>query len=216
MKNFRSLLIVLAVFSAIIGGILLSNQMVVLTGEKIKIEVIPIDPSDLFRGRYVALNYDLSRLDDEFINEADLDRLKGFGETVYVTLDLDEEGFATAKMAYADKPESGLFLKGKVKFFSEPYQDWNRATRVPPPRPVDGESLPFEEDIPSPERVMKPGYIQIEYGIESFFLNPEDAKEAERGLWETEGKTYVEVSLSKDGKAVLTKLVVGETEYSSF
>lgn len=59
-------------------------------GKAYKFKTRPIDPNDPFRGKYIALNYEL----DSFETEEDWSTYKG---TVYVYLKTDPAGFAAIK-----------------------------------------------------------------------------------------------------------------------
>ena len=83
-------------------------------------KVTPVDPRDLFRGDYVILSYDFSRVSHEEIDGlSDKDRgswKKLEGRTVYVPLVPDSNGtHMRAGKATVVKPEAGLFLKGHMK-----------------------------------------------------------------------------------------------------
>jgi len=98
----------------------ISAQMLVLTteylnsvwplwfGTPVILKTAPVDPRSLFRGNYVRLNYDISNIKKELTKE----NLKR-GEVGYVTLK-EEEGFFTATGLQREKPESGLFIRGRV------------------------------------------------------------------------------------------------------
>lgn len=79
------------------------------TGTEIKVKVIPVDPRSLFRGNYARLNYDISRVSFEFES-----REPRMNEIVYVSLKQDEDGYYIKERVSYDKPEQGLFIKGRV------------------------------------------------------------------------------------------------------
>lgn len=94
------------------------NEKVFLTGDEIRLNVKPVDPRDLLRGQYVALNYDISEIQVE--ENADFKR----GETVYVTLIKEGEIYA-AQDVYKFKPSKNPYIKGKVDFIR-----WNYRTNT--------------------------------------------------------------------------------------
>jgi uncharacterized membrane-anchored protein len=75
-----------------------------LTGTTIFLKTMPYDPHDFFRGDYIYLNYELAN-----------QNLSNYtiGETIYVTISIDENGFAKFESFSKEKP-SGLYIKGKV------------------------------------------------------------------------------------------------------
>ncbi len=90
------------------------NEKVFLTGDEIRLNVKPVDPRDLLRGQYVALNYDISEIQVE--ENADFKR----DETVYVTLIKEGEIYA-AQSVYKFKPSKNPYIKGKVDFIRRTY-----------------------------------------------------------------------------------------------
>jgi uncharacterized membrane-anchored protein len=47
----------------IIGGFIGFKEFTLRTGEEVLLKTLPVDPRDLFRGDYVILRYDVSRVD---------------------------------------------------------------------------------------------------------------------------------------------------------
>ena len=81
-----------------------------VTGQEVKLKVIPIDPRSLFRGNYARLNYEISNVS---VSNKDDSRKPRQNEFVYVKLKQDEEGFFVADGATLDKPDEGLFIRGR-------------------------------------------------------------------------------------------------------
>ena len=92
MKN-KSLIYLVVLFQVLVlGGMFVKAFYPVMVGTPIKLKVLPIDPRDLFRGNYVNLNYDFSRIDlDSTPNDLDsitLSKLT-YGDELFVELALD-------------------------------------------------------------------------------------------------------------------------------
>lgn len=68
----------------------------------------PIDPFDVMRGDYVTLSYPGLQPEDAFLEE------RKMGDVVYVVLEISADQRATASEFTRNRPQSGLFLKGKV------------------------------------------------------------------------------------------------------
>jgi len=89
--------------------------LVVLLGEEVMLKTVPFDPRDQFRGDYVQLQYEISRLDKGLLEEPELIE----GDNIYRRLEL----FAVLKPSgnvfvvdYITKaePDSGIYLQCTV------------------------------------------------------------------------------------------------------
>ncbi len=101
--------IVLFIFAGIIGVYLLYVSWPLLTGKTYILKPKPIDPFDLFRGQYLAINYEMSTIPSiEGANR---------GDTVYVQLEKDQEGIARYKKASLTPLPSSI--KGVVRYNNE-------------------------------------------------------------------------------------------------
>ncbi len=162
----------LLVLVAMIG--MLSTPL--LIGRTVLLQVVPVDPRDLFRGDYVTLSYAMSRMPVDGIAErlaadrapGDRYRRTGAEYPIYVTLEPTADGrhYRPAK-ASTQRPASGIYIKGRY------CDDW---------RP-DG---------------------SLRFGIESFYVPEgtgrkyEDARR-DRRLW-------AEVAVTPWGQATLRNL----------
>ena len=92
MKN-KSLIYLVVLFQLLVlGGMFAKAFHPMIVGTPIKLKVLPIDPRDLFRGNYVNLNYDFSRIDlDSIPNDLDSMTLSTltYGDELFVELALD-------------------------------------------------------------------------------------------------------------------------------
>ncbi len=77
-------------------------------GTPVILKTAPIDPRSLFRGNYVRLNYDISNIKKSLTQE----HFKR-GEVGYVTLK-EEDGIFIATGLHREKPESGVYIRGRV------------------------------------------------------------------------------------------------------
>ncbi len=130
------------------------NEVALATGERVRLATVPVDPLDLFRGRYVTLRYGISSLR---VN-GDVER----GATVYVPLTKGGGGVWSGSYATPIRPEGGTFIRGRVTS-----------------RPA--------------------GAVTIEYGIETYYADEDEAPELEQSAGR--GRLYVDVVLDDDGGA---------------
>jgi len=105
-KQLVGLIIVFLVILSVVISFISYNEWPKLTGDKIVLATQPVDPFDPFRGQYMRINYDISRLND----------ITGFeeGDTIYVLLEEDEQEIWRFKDTSMSKPDRGDFIKGKV------------------------------------------------------------------------------------------------------
>jgi uncharacterized membrane-anchored protein len=81
------------------------------TGKEIRVKTVPRDPRSMFRGNYARLNYDIARVHKKLI---DTDRQLRRGEIIYVSLEPGDDGLHHIASASLDKPNEGVFLRGRI------------------------------------------------------------------------------------------------------
>ena len=137
-------------------GLIGWNEVQLARGTEVRLRTVPVDPLDLFRGRYVRLRYDISSVR--------VPRDVAPGATVYVPLRREGEHW-TGGAATRERPDGGTFIRGWV---TEVYG----------------------------------GRAQIEYGIETYYADEDEAPRLERE------RLYVDVVLGPDGKARISGVEV--------
>lgn len=99
-------LIQLAVPAMMIRG----REHTLTHGERFLVKTAPIDPYDAFRGRYVWLSFAETTVPiapgESFTSK----------RSVYVTLSVDDEGFAHLEQASSRPPESGPYIRMRVSY----------------------------------------------------------------------------------------------------
>ncbi len=110
-----SLFVIVALVQLFIPAkMILDREKVLDSGKEFKFRTAPIDPVDPFRGKYITLRYDESVI--EVKPEEDWVR----GETIYVLLGTDADGYAKIESVSKVSPPIGKdFLKAKVNFVEE-------------------------------------------------------------------------------------------------
>ena len=88
--------------------------MTVFQGDTVRLRVIPIDPRDLFRGEYVILGYDISRLPrDSTLG------VPNPGDIVYVELGRKQGSMEWEAVKWSrHRPNRGIFLRGTIQSYS--------------------------------------------------------------------------------------------------
>jgi uncharacterized membrane-anchored protein len=74
--------------TAVLAYMVIDRVQLLRTGREIVLPIAPVDPRDLFRGEYVRLGYDISRVP---LSSLEGPPLKP-NETIYVTLEKKEDG----------------------------------------------------------------------------------------------------------------------------
>jgi uncharacterized membrane-anchored protein len=106
---------VAAVQAAVLGWMIWERAHLLASGREVVLEVVPVDPRSLFRGDYVILGYEISRMEPSGGSPQ-----PARGDDIYVTLQKTEGD--KWKMAGSGKePPAGtaadqVVLKGRVDF----------------------------------------------------------------------------------------------------
>jgi uncharacterized membrane-anchored protein len=80
------IVIVVAVQFLILCSVIAFKQYTIWTGETVLLKIQPVDPRDPFRGDYMVVSYEISRIDQE--------RMPGyFGDNGYVELVEGDDGY---------------------------------------------------------------------------------------------------------------------------
>lgn len=102
----------------LLGGMILIESLPLMIGERIILDVKPIDPRDFFRGEYVILNYGFNSLppDQEEKATSPWNRSNRHDdEAVYVPLQKDADGIHwTGTTATLTRPTGTKYLRGRV------------------------------------------------------------------------------------------------------
>jgi len=105
-------------------SMIIHREDILRTGALYRFRTEPVDPSDAFRGRYVALDVQASRMlikdKDEFER----------GEKLYAELTRDENGMAKIKKLTRKPPDSEDYLKVRVMYWFTRPIDGDKNRRV--------------------------------------------------------------------------------------
>ena len=149
------------------------------SGREITLKVVPVDPRDIFRGDYVVLGYEVSRILHATETNGPLPDDLTSGGTVYVRLTPDAAaGWKAANLssAYPDQlPPGDVILRGRI----------------------DG----LWEDAQT-----KTTHVNVVYGIESYFVPENTGRDLEQQV--RDKKIEAVVAVGADGETALKALVV--------
>jgi uncharacterized membrane-anchored protein len=118
-RERKILTVTVAAQLLILVGMIALRAVPLITGQTVLVRVQPVDPRDLFRGDYVTLSYDFSRIPPQGIEglpEKQWGKVsKWEGRAVYVPLVRDSiPGHWRAEKVTLLKPAAGPFIKGQM------------------------------------------------------------------------------------------------------
>jgi len=112
-ESRRSQIVIAAIVFqfVLLGAMIVKSAIPLITGNTYLVKVVPVDPRDLFRGDYVILGYDFSRLPGN-VNGL-VERDSRTGQPIFVTLVPDKDGkhWKAGKFSI-ERPASGVYLEG--------------------------------------------------------------------------------------------------------
>lgn len=112
----KKLILVALLWFVIIFGFIGSKQMVIYTGKEVILKVEPVDPRDIFRGDYVALSYDINRIELEEGSE-----YFHVGDTIYSILKKDNHYHVIDYVSKSLPQNNEMFIKGNIKQIDSEY-----------------------------------------------------------------------------------------------
>ncbi len=166
----------------ILLSLTLKPMMTLQLGQTIQLQTLPVDPTDLFRGDYIDLFYDMTQVD---IKETAVDGLPSDytpesirGKDIYVILAPVAGGTTYQVSRYSMTPPSDpLYLKGQIRYAY-----------------LKGIS-PQKDDL----------ILNIDFGIDRYFI--EENSGAQLDLATRSGKVLVTLKVYK-GFGVVTNLEI--------
>jgi uncharacterized membrane-anchored protein len=113
----RKTFIVVAVLLQILvlGYMAGEREHILRNGKIIYLRTAPIDPRDLFRGDYVRLNYEISRIRAHDLPRGDATRVAK-GAKVYVNLSENSNGLYELGHVSIHEPNTGIYLAGRSAY----------------------------------------------------------------------------------------------------
>ena len=184
MKTRRILVVLIVGGQLLLMLTLIARQEYRLhTWRPIRLRVKPLDPEALFRGRYVHLTYDFSRLET---TQSDWEK----GDTVYVQLTPDKQGLwqLSGFQRQRGQQPGSVYLRGRVDYI---YPDTERVG--------EGKDATW--------RRTGRYHLYVRTEIESYFMSERPAPQLEQ-LPRDKYEMTAEVVVANDGHAALKQLYV--------
>ena len=119
MKRGHKLALVVVLQLLILFGMVGFKYYTLNFGTPVLLKTAPVDPWDVFRGEYVRLGYEMSRINKAMIKE-DLSG-DSFGQRVYVVLEKKEK-YWEAVAVHQKRPrleENQVFIKAELQYYDE-------------------------------------------------------------------------------------------------
>jgi len=114
MKKSKALIVIILIWLAIAVILVCYNELLLRKGVVILLKTSPIDPRDIFRGDYVVLNYEISRINlREISTLINPDKIKA-GDTVYVVFDKIGDHWKPFELSNSKPKGFSTFIRGKV------------------------------------------------------------------------------------------------------
>ena len=122
MTKKKTFLLAIAIPLLILLAMTIKPQATVLFGQEIVLETKAFDPTDLFRGDYVAISLAISEIPK---SKVILPSDKVIRKNLYVGLKQEGKYYVVDQISEI-KPKQGVYLKGK---FQEIYTEFNNADK---------------------------------------------------------------------------------------
>ena len=130
-----------------LGAMIWFQKTKIRNSRLVVLKTVPYDTYSIFRGFYANLRYEISSIDENLIKDGKENKFKG-GEEVFVKLKKSQDAWVVDS-AYLKKPnDDSIYIRGRVPNFAG-FLDFDSSSRI----------------------------IDLDYGIESFFLNEKSAKD---------------------------------------
>lgn len=180
---FAAIIILVPVYVAV------SSQNVLNNGKLYKFKPMAYDPFDPFRGKFLRVNYETNNIRTKFDFEE--------GETAFVSIGVDEEGYAFFEEAFKTAPEKGDYLKTTIVWSGI---DARLQREIEMAIEEDDFSLGSLDTRSSVS-------IKIPDNMNKFFINEDDALKAEKVFARQREDIYIGVRIL-DGKAGIEDIYV--------
>ena len=189
MTRLRLMSLFAAAMSLFLIGMTTDHARKRAAGREVVLEVRPVDPRDLFLGHYAIINTALGRL-----NTADLAGDDDFaagghaGEDIYVALE-ESGGIAAPVAVYRQRPDSGLYIRGKIRSVSRNWHD-------------DGAPAAHT--------------LHARFNIERYFASPRRAREIEDRVAarsEDDIRPHIILAVSPSGDAIIKGIEIDGERY---
>jgi len=184
------LILAALIMTALLGQIVAERIAILSSGTEVRLETVPVDPRDIFRGDYVILTYAISRLPLDRLS----DKPDSFaeGDKVYVSLDEGEDGFWHA-ISISHEPTDQYTTTVPIQ---------GHITWIDALSPVATAPDAGTDQRPCPDC----RYAQITYGIESYFVPEGEGLVLEE--MRDDGQVAILAAVAENGTAAIKGIIL--------
>lgn len=194
-KHFKNYLYAMILPLVILFSMTILPIYTLTNGTEFLLKTKPVDPTDLFRGDYVILDYEISEIKLDKLDQELQDKLKSAspyelqGKDIYVVL---RKGKTYHEVTHAtlQKPIAGLYLKGKINYLNEVPMESEKILK-------EKESLKEESVEYSKGKIVS---LVVNYNLDKYFVPENTGTELEE--LSRKGQLVAKVKVSK-GYAIL-------------
>lgn len=248
-KKFIAIVLIQTV---LLLGIIGYRYYWVSTGEKVLLKTVPVDPWDMFRGDYMTLTYDISRVNltklaitDEYLRndivfillQKQPDNTREYSGIVHqepdggtyiqgrVTNVFDESHWLVTAADDAGETKqfelrwfSGVKIGDKVLFCTNRWDQINFQRFTEKQTPQCGKDDQSFTGTVAEFKEIREKILSIEYGIEHYFVEEGKgsinalAAQPTRSGTANRARLHVEAALRKNGKALISRIFIDNTE----
>lgn len=157
MKKKYLVFAILLLQLAFLSSMILFHQQKITKATRILLETVPVDPQSVFRGYYAQLRYKISSIPLTLLKDASPKDLKAGGELFVLLKKQGDYWQAEAMFSKKPKKDGNVYLRGRIPDYYSYSSRWMERAQG----------------------------IELEYGIESFFLSQESSEEVgRRNVWQ--------------------------------
>lgn len=95
------------------GKMIWDQEQILLHGTEFKFRTAPIDPNDPFRGKFIVLRY------QDVTIQVDNPEYWEEHETIYVSIDNDEDGYAIIQSISKTRPDTQEYFEATVRYANQ-------------------------------------------------------------------------------------------------
>ena len=111
-----AIVIVVALQALVLAYMAGEREYIVRFGEVVFLRTAPIDPRDVFRGDFVRLDYELSRVNASLLRGTLGEASHRKGQKVYAVLESGASDLSHLDYLTDVQPQSGVFMRGRIRY----------------------------------------------------------------------------------------------------